>query len=588
MADDTIEAAPVEETVEPQPANGEDWLSPRSLEAGGIVEVRDATKREIDVRLLPWDTTIDTLMGPEEFARGSFAGTPPDGLYLMEPEHAGVQLAVGQDGRPTPTRVPVGRSTAFWEGTDGPYATFRVARTAKGDETLALAADRILSGVSAEFSEVPGGTVVVTRGGSRIRRHQQVRAVGAVLTHRPAYGDQAAVLAVRSQQPEVEGVTTVTETQEAPDAGATIVQTSPAVLTPEVFTRAIGDLAVQLNRPIDEVMARLDRMEEQARASFAMPGGSNAATGHPDDFHRGDWAHLVLRMMTGETVNQQEIRARTAADLITTDNLGVIPTAYMSEIIGIIDDSRPFLDSTTRLPLPRAGTTLSVPKIVTRPTTGIQGTEKTELTSTATSITPSTFGMVSIGGYGDISVQLLKRSDPSYLQLYMDLLAEAYAIDADDKAVDVLLAESAVAEGGELDPEALSLGSAWSNAASVSRRLKLDRIWLSTAAVAAFIDAKNPLNNAPLYSTLAADITAGNGVGGTISGLRPVHVPALDDESVDIIVGPSRGFGWTEDGTYTLQVDVPAKAGRDVGIIGMAWFAPLYPAAFTTYTLPAS
>jgi hypothetical protein len=231
---------------------------------------------------------------------------------------------------------------------------------------------------------------------------------------------------------------------------------------------------------------------------------------------------------------------------------------------------------------------LSVPVIETRPTTGVQSSEKAELASTATSIIPANFDPVTIGGYGDISLQLLKRSDPSYLELYLDLLAEAYAIDADDQAVDALLAQAAVNEGGTQDPEDASFGAAWANAAAVSRRLKLDRIWLSSTAVAAFIDAKANGTNAPLYSDLQANFTAGGGAGGTISGMRPVHVPALDDEAVDIIVGPSNGFGWAEDGTYTLQVDVPARAGRDVGLVGMLWFAPLYPSAFTTYTLPSS
>jgi hypothetical protein len=222
---------------------------------------------------------------------------------------------------------------------------------------------------------------------------------------------------------------------------------------------------------------------------------------------------------------------------------------------------------------------------VTRPTVGVQAAEKDAVTSTTTSITTSTFTSTTIAGGGDISLQLLKRSSPQYLGLFLELLAEAYAIMADDKAVDALLAETPVVEGGIIAPANLSIGAAWSNALAVSKSLTPTHIWLSSAAVAAFIDAKATGTNAPLYSNLEANFTAAGGPGGTISGLRPVHVPALDDETAKVIIGPSRGFVWAEDGTYTLQVDNPTLAGRDVALVGMLWFMPIYPAAFTSYTL---
>jgi hypothetical protein len=112
-----------------------------------------------------------------------------------------------------------------------------------------------------------------------------------------------------------------------------------------------------------------------------------------------------------------------------------------------------------------------------------------------------------------------------------------------------------------------------------------DTIWLSTSAVGEFIDAKASTTNQPLYPGLQASATAAGGITGTISGLRPVHVPTLDAKGAYAIVGPSSGFAWTEDGTFTMQVDNPALAGRDVALVGILWSMPLYPAAFTLYNV---
>lgn len=564
----------------------------RSLVFEAQVSVRSLSKRELDVSIAPFGQTIETLSGPEEIEYGAFRGSDPSKVLLMGLEHE-VHLGLSQDGKVIPVRRPIGKALSIEERPDGAYATFRVAKTASGDEILALADEGVVTGVSVEMGR-NARVRTEKRQGRRtsVVEFADLRAVSP--TYHPAYAE-ARVLAVRSQQQEDAPV--ATEENKVPAAGAPPTE-EPGVPVP-MDTKAITDAinagfeSVQARSNGSDVLAtqqkildKIDTIEEKARASFEIPASPTEADKN-SDFRSGHWMQLILRAMSGERIDNRELQNRVAADLVTADNLGVIPPMFTGDVRETIDTSRPFLESTRRLNIPSAGMQLTVPVIETRPTTGVQSSEKHELVSTATSITAENFDPVTIGGYGDISLQLLKRSDPSYLELYLDLLAEAYGIDADDNAVDALLAETAVVEGGVLDPEDAELGAAWANGSAVSRRLTPDRIWLSSAAVAQFIDAKASGTNAPLYSNIQANFTAGGGPGGTVSGLRPVHVPALDDEAVDIIVGPSRGFGWAEDGTYTLQVDVPARAGRDVGLIGMLWFAPLYPAAFTTYTLPS-
>src|SRR6185369_12608737 len=147
-------------------------------------------------------------------------------------------------------------------------------------------------------------------------------------------------------------------------------------------------------------------------------------------------------------------------DVITTDNAGVVPPTYLTELIGVIDKSRPFLSTTRRLETPATGMKLTVPVITQRPTAAKQSSEKAEVSSQKTIITAEDFNAVTIAGAGDLSIQLIKRSSPSFLNLWVDLLAEAYAIESEDEALLALFAAiGGVGSGNPLNPSNLSLGS---------------------------------------------------------------------------------------------------------------------------------
>jgi phage head maturation protease len=539
------------------------------------IEVREGSSREIDMRLVPWDTPVNTVFGVEEFARGAFDGTDPNSVKLFGASHE-ARMGIGQDGMPKMVRVPIGKATALSNRHDGQYATFRVAKTAAGDETYALAAEGIISGVSLEFGELPGGTNKLTRNGRRVRRHEKAQLTGASLTHRPTY-EQAQVLAVRSQDEEGPKVADAVE--------GTVIVPEPVDLSP-VLT-GITSLETRMAE-------RIGALEESYRSQFTIPAVQEADKNSLVK-SRGDWAMTAIKLLSGERVADQQMRE--FQDLVTSDNLGVVPDAFLPDIIGVIDPTRPFMNSTTRLSLPPAGMELVIPRIVTRPTVGVQSVfgdesqpEKSDVTSTPTNIDNVSFQAITVAGGGDISVQLLRRSSPSYLELFTRLLAEAYAQETESLALDSLLstvgAGGGVHNGGFLDPNDLELATAWANGTTVKK--PINTMWLSSFAVGAFIDAKASGTNAPLYSQIQSGFTAGAGPAGTISGLRPVYVPALDATSWDVLVGPSSGFAWTEDGTFTLQVDVPTKAGRDVALVGIVWNAPLYPTAFTAYNIAVS
>lgn len=377
-------------------------------------------------------------------------------------------------------------------------------------------------------------------------------------------------------------------------APATTTGTAPVITQVGVDYEAMANAIITAQAAgdrddrVDLLLSRFDEMIELQRSQFNVPAPSDKPK--PKLHH---WVMVTLRRMAGETIRQDELKTLALDDVITTEQPGLVPTSFTPDYDDLINRDRPFLGSTRQVEAPATGNSMTLPIITTHATAGTQaGGEKTALTTTATKVGTGTFNYQSVYGGADISIQMILRAERGFFELLTGDIAMAYALDCENKAVDALLAgytDSASvnhvpATGGTLDPEDLTIGSAWTTSISAYKRAP-DTMWMSSAAVAAFIDAKADGTNAPLYSNLAASFTAAGGPGGNISGLRPVYVPALDDESVDVIIGPSRGFVWAEDPARTLQADRPDVAGRDIALVGGIFPAPRFAHAFTVYAV---
>ena len=511
------------------------------------IEVRDASERIIRMRIAPWEKPVISRAGPEVVMRGAFDDVDPTKVVLrLEHENP-----------------PAGKGLTYSNEADGAYMEFRVAKTQRGDDILALIDDGITTGVSVGYEDAPGGIQHYRSQGKSLRVVHRGNLREVSTTWRPTW-KEAEVLSVRSTEGDTSMADPVADATPAP-APSPAVDISPIMKQLEQMAGGSAALA-----------EKIEKLEERSRQEIVIPSRPQAES----KVDRGQWMEVVVKMLSGERVPEMQLRA--LDDIITTDNIGVVPDAVLNEVVGIIDTSRPFLNSTRRVELPSSGMSITVPVIETRPETGVQAEEKDDIASNQTSITSDSFDAVTVAGGGDLSLQLLKRSSPAFLGLYLELLTESLNLNMEKLALAALYTGDT--PGGTLDPDNANFGTAWKNGAAV--RVPPDTLWLSSTGVAQFIDAKASGTNAPLYSTIQAGFTAGAGPAGTISGLRPVYVPAMDSVGdVDAIVGPSRGFAWTEDGKYTLQVDVPAKAGRDVALVTIAWFMPLYPSAFTTYQI---
>lgn len=544
------------ETTEAAPIAGELRLDTPD----DALVVLSAPMRRVGLRIVPYGVVAEhPAYGALMFEPGAFGEVDP----------AAVRLRMDHDDPPT----GIGRT--FTDGADAARMEFQLSRTSRADDQLALLADGVSRGASVGYEEVPGRVRLARIAGREVRVYGPGSAVlrEVSTTWRPTFAEAGVEYALAREE------TAMDESETQAQAGG--------IDYDRIGAAVAAALPTDRTAQIDAVLERFGELMELQRAQFAVP-----AAGRPrPQLHH--WLEVTLRRMRGETVSPTLLRTLALDDVVTTEQPGLVPNAMLPLFEDLVSRDRPFLASTTRVEPPATGTSMILPVITAHATAGTQaGGEKTAVTTGATKVGTGTFAYRSVFGGADISLQMIQRAERSFFDLLTGDMAMAYAADCEAKAVAALLAGytdsgatvRAPATGGTLDPEALALGAAWQTSITVCRRPPT-HIWMGSDAVAAFIDARDPSTNAPLYGALAAAFTAGGGAGGVVSGLVPVYVPALDATAVDVVVGPARGFVWAEDPALTVQADVPSLAGRDIALVGGIFPAPRWADAFTAYTL---
>jgi uncharacterized protein len=153
------------------------------------VEIRGGSVEEriIEGRVVPYGETTRPESGlafVEQFAPGAFARSARE-------RGDRIKLLTSHDL----SALPIGRSVGMSDRPDGLHGAFKVARTPRGDEALALAADGALDAFSVGFVVPPGGDTWARRGGERTIREARLMEVSVVTE--PAYAG-AQITSVRS------------------------------------------------------------------------------------------------------------------------------------------------------------------------------------------------------------------------------------------------------------------------------------------------------------------------------------------------------------------------------------------------------
>lgn len=490
------------------------------LDFSTSITAADRKKRTIYGQIVPFGVSGATSLGPVIFEAGS--------LHIGD----NVKVLLEHDAR-----RPVGKLVSHAANPSGIMAEMKISETTAGSDLLIEAADGLRDGISvgANIIEhtVEDGTIIV----------QSAELVEISLVTNPAFSDARVTQVAASADDETQ---TVEETE-------------------------MTEQPIEVIEEVAEVEA--SKIEASAYGSpiFTSPRELPKLTA-------GEYAFKMLAAQRGDRSAIDFVTA--AGEATTTNNAGLIPVPFMREVIGVIDSSRPFIDSIDRRPLPAAGMSFRIPVRTVAPTVA----ETPELgtpSDTAMEVDDLVVDVVKFAGQNRVSIELLERSDPSYLDEVLRNLAASYAQQTDLYA----FTEGVVgcgASGGT--GYVAAIADAISDSAAVMR-FNPNRLLVGSSQYASIL-ADTDSSGRPLFNAVGpTQNAAGTNVfsRGNVMGLD--LVTDYNIGATNILAYPSAYACFYESGTAQVRVNVIDTMTVEIAVYGFVALANKYPTAIRAITV---
>ena len=502
----------------------------------------DSESRTITGRVVTWNETGSTSAGLTTFKPESIATK-------------NVKLLLEHDR----TR-PIGKVLSMTATEQGIDATFKIAETTAGNDALVEAAtglrDGFSVGVKVNAHDFVDGVLVVAKGSLDEVSLVSDPAIDSARVSSVAASETEADEEVKSTDDNSDSVDEETEetnpTTEGEQVSDTTVPESAAAETVE----ASKHVPMAYTAPRSPIVDKVSYLQYSLKASVL----------HDEDA-------------------RQYVKA---ADNTTSTAPGMVPTPQSRTVINALANAdRGMIDALSREALSATGMSFELPKVTGVPVvSNIDENDpitESQLTATYISVPVNSFK-----GRAISTIELIDRSDPSYLTALLQNLEFAYAKVTDEFATGTIVGAgqstgvNANSATGFLAYTSQAAGAVYSSSLGFARNLVVSPgQWTN---IMGYND-----NGAPLYNAAQPSNAAGNVRGDSLRGVVSPGLNLFVSRSIGnagattsvgdnsmVVINPD-AWTWYESPRFELRTNINSDGTVDILYYGYAAIAPKIP-----------